>query len=158
MQDRQITLTRLIAAPPELLWRCWTDPAILPLWFGPEGYSCQTKEIDLRQGGQWRFDMIGPDGTIWKNRHRYTLHLAPKRIEFLMDGDDDANPPMEVVVTLEPGEGGTRITQVMTFSTIEACQGARAYGAERLGQTTYAKLAAEVARHQAPNPITVLIV
>ena len=83
-----------------------------------------------------------PDGTIWKNRHRYTLHQAPTRIEFLMDGDDDANPPMDVVVTLHPEARGTRITQVMTFPSVEACQGARAYGAEELGQTTYAKLEA----------------
>ena len=142
MQDRQITLTRLIAAPPEKLWQCWTDPAILPQWFGPEGYSCQTKEIDLRQGGQWRFDMIGPDGTVWINRHRYTLYDPPKRLEFLMDDGDDSDEPMRVVVVLEAEPSGTRITQVMTFPSVEACQGAKAFGAEELGQTTYAKLEA----------------
>lgn len=143
MQDRQITLTRLIAAPPEVVWRCWTDPAILPKWFGPEGYSCTTKEIDLRQGGLWRFDMIGPDGTVWANRHRFTLHDAPRRIEFLMDADTDAAPPFEVVVTLTPESGGTRLTQVMTFPTPEARDGALSYGADRLGQTTLAKLEAQ---------------
>ena len=140
--DRTITLTRVIAAPPELVWRCWTDPAILPRWFGPEGFSCTTHEIDLRPGGQWRFDMTGPDGTVWPNRHRFTRHDPPSRIEFLMDGDDDASEPMQVVVTLVPENGGTRITQVMTFPNAEACAGAKAFGAERLGQTTLGKLAA----------------
>ena len=100
------------------------DPAILPQWFGPEGYHCTTKEIDLREGGLWRFDMIGPDGTVWANRHRFTLHDAPRRIEFLMDADTDAAPPFEVVVTLTPESGGTRLTQVMTFPTAEARDGA----------------------------------
>lgn len=143
MQDRQITLTRLIAAPPETVWRCWTDPAILPKWFGPEGYNCTTKEIDLRQGGIWRFDMIGPDGTVWANRHRFTLHDAPRRIEFLMDADSDAAPPFEVVVTLTPEADGTRLTQTMTFPSTEARDGALSYGADRLGQTTLAKLEAQ---------------
>ena len=80
--DRQIILTRLIAAPAAKIWQCWTDPAILPRWFGPEGYSCVTKAIDLRQGGAWTFDMIGPDGKVWINRHRYTLLDPPKRLEF----------------------------------------------------------------------------
>lgn len=142
MQDRQITLTRLIAAPPEAVWRCWTDPEILPRWFGPEGYSCITKEIDLRAGGIWRFDMIGPDGKVWPNRHRFTLSEPPERLEFLLDGDDDGTEPMAVVVSLSPEAGGTRITQVMTFPTAEMCRGALAFGADRLGQTTLAKLEA----------------
>jgi uncharacterized protein YndB with AHSA1/START domain len=146
MQDRQITLTRLIAAPPEAVWRCWTDPEILPKWFGPEGYSCITKEIDLREGGLWRFDMIGPDGKIWLNRHRYTLSEPPKRLEFLLDADDDTTEPMAVVVTLAPEADGTRITQVMTFPTAEMCRGALAFGADRLGQTTLAKLDAAAQR------------
>lgn len=143
IQDRQITLTRLIAAPAEVVWRCWTDPAILPKWFGPEGFSCATKEIDLRQGGLWRFDMTGPDGTVWANRHRFTLYDAPHRIEFLLDADNDAAPPFEVVVTLTPETGGTRLTQVMTFPTPEMRDGALSYGADRLGQTTLAKLEAQ---------------
>lgn len=142
MQDRQIILTRLIAAPLAKIWQCWTDPAMLPRWFGPEGYCCVTKEIDLRQGGLWRFDMIGPDGRIWPNRHRYTLSDPPKRLEFLMDDDEDGSETMQVVVVLEPDAGGTRITQTMTFPSIEMCQGALAFGADRLGQTTLAKLEA----------------
>ena len=142
MQDRQIILTRLIAAPLAKVWQCWTDPAILPLWFGPEGFSCQTTEIDLRQGGHWLFDMTGPDGKVWKNRHRYTLMQAMHRIEFLLDDGVDDESPMEVVVTLTPEPGGVRIDQVMTLPTPEATASALAFGADKLGQTTLAKLAA----------------
>jgi uncharacterized protein YndB with AHSA1/START domain len=149
MKDRQIVLTRLIAAPAEMVWRCWSDPAILPKWFGPEGYHCVTKAIDLREGGEWSFDMIGPDGTVWVNRHRYTLWRAPERIEFLMDDGDDADEPMQVVVDLTPEAGGTRITQTMTFPTAAMRDGALAYGADRLGQTTMAKLEAEALKLQA---------
>lgn len=143
MQDcKQIVLTRLIPAPAAAIWRCWTDPAILPDWFGPEGHSCVTKDIDLREGGQWCFDMIGPDGTVWVNRHRYTLSVPQERLEFLMDDGDDAVEPIRVVVVLSPEAGGTRITQTMTFPTVEMCQGALGFGADRLGQTTLAKLEA----------------
>lgn len=142
MEDRQITLTRLIAAPAQKIWQCWTDPAILPRWFGPEGYSCVTKEIDLRQGGQWRFDMIGPDGKVYPNRHRYTLFDPLKRLEFLLDDDVAGAEPIVAVVVLEPETGGTRITQTMTFPNVEMRNGALAFGADRLGQTTLAKLEA----------------
>ena len=142
MTDQTLTLTRLIPAPPEKVWRCWTDPALLPRWFGPEGFTCQTKEIDLRPGGLWRFDMIGPDGKIWANRHRHTVWEPPKRIEFIMDGDVEDGTSKQVTVTLVPEAGGTRITQVMVFSDAADFAMARQIGAEALGQTTLAKLEA----------------
>lgn len=138
--DRQLVLTREMQAPPAKLWLCWTDPALLPQWFGPDGFSCLTKEIDLRTGGQWRFDLIGPDGTVWPNRHRYTLQQATSRIEFLMDGDDDSQPPMQVVVQIEPHGTGSRLTQTITLPSAEAKQNALSFGADRLGLQTLGKM------------------
>lgn len=142
MNGRSILLSRVIKASPEKIWRCWTDPALLPRWFGPEGHSCHTKEIDLRQGGHWLFDMIGPKGEIYPNLHRYHLYDPPRRIEFSMYDPTSDAVHAEVVVILTPTEGGTRITQEMTFPTEAICAEVRAFGAEALGQTTLAKLAA----------------
>lgn len=142
MEDRQLTLTRFIAAPPEKVWRCWTDPSLLPLWFGPDGFSCKTKEINLTVGGQWRFDMVAPDGTVFVNRHRFQRQDYASRLEFLMDADDDTTQPMIVEVTLTPEAGGTRLTQTITLPTARAKADALGFGAERLGLQTLGKLAA----------------
>ena len=139
LETRQITISRLIKAPPATVLRCWTDPTILPKWFGPEGYSCVTKEIDLREGGVWRFDMVG-HGETWANRHRYTI-MRLERIEFLMDADADGEP-MYVDISLTPEAGGTRLTQTITLPSAEAKTGALGYGADEKGLQTLAKLAA----------------
>ena len=140
--DRQIVLTRHLAAAPAKVWRCWTDPALLPQWFGPQGFSCQTKTMDLRPGGSWVFDMTGPDGTVWPNRHRMTEWEPKSRLEFTMDSGGDDEPPIEVVVHITPEGDGTRITQTMTLPTVAARENAVNFGAEALGQTTLAKLEA----------------
>lgn len=145
MDDLDMTLTRVIDATPAQIWNAWTNPAVLPLWFGPKGYSCQTKEIDLRTGGIWRFDMTGPDGKVWPNRHRITLYTPMTRINFLLDGDSDEGEPMEVVVTLTPVAGGTQLVQTITFPNAAAKAGAMAFGAEELGYTTLDKLVAILA-------------
>ena len=90
----------------------------------------------------WRFDMIGPDGTIWPNRHRITRQIAPSRIEFLMDGDTDIGEPMQVVVTLEPEGHGTRLTQTITLPSAADKARVLGFGADRLGLQTLAKLEA----------------
>lgn len=142
--NRQIILTRLLNAAPATVWRAWTDPDLLPRWFGPEGFSCKTKEIALHQGGLWRFDMIAPDGTVFTNRHRYTLSDPPRRLHYLLDADDDAEAPIEVEVTLTPEGAGTRLILQMTLPTAEARAEAERYRAVELGHSTLAKLAAMV--------------
>ena len=142
---RTMVLDRTFAATPAQVWAAWTDPAILPTWFGPEGFTCETRLIDIREGGQWVFDMIGPmhgQTMTFANRHRYTRMIPTARIDFLMDAGDDAAPPMQVTVTLTAEGSGTRLVQSVTMPDAAAYQAAMAMGAQALGMTTLAKLAA----------------
>lgn len=139
--SRTMTLTRRLDAPCDVVFRAWTDPKAIPQWFGPEGFHCETVEIDLREGGHWIFDMIG-HGMRFHNRHRYTRIVPNERIEFLMDDGDDEAAPMEVTVLMEPDKDGTRLTHSVVFPSVEAYEAAKEYKAEELGYTTLAKLAA----------------
>ena len=138
--DRTLTLTRHFRASPAQVYAAWTDPEALPRWFGPDGFTCHTHAIDIRVGGEWRFDMIG-HGMTFPNRHRWTELSPHSRIAFLMDGMSGEDDAKQVVVTLEPEAGGTRLTQVMTFATAEDRAFAESYGAPEKGQETLAKLA-----------------
>ncbi len=141
MDDLTLTLERHFKATPEQVWAAWTDPAVIPTWFGPVGFHCVTTSIDIRVGGAWIFDMVG-HGRTWPNRHRY-LELTPhSRIHFLMDGNGPSEQPKDVTVTLTPQDGGTFLKQVMIFPNAEEVAAARAMGAVELGQTTLNKLAA----------------
>lgn len=136
---RQITISTQIAAHPATILRCWSDPALLPTWFGPAGFTCTTKEIDLRAGGLWRFDMVG-HGQTYPNRHRYTA-MDTTRIAFVLD-DDAQSPPMQAEVTLTPQGSGTLVTQTLTLPDAAARAAAMAYQADARGLETLGKLAA----------------
>ncbi len=143
--DRVLTIARSFRATPAQVYAAWTDPAVLPHWFGPEGYSCETQAMDLRVGGEWRFTMSG-HGRDWPNRHRWTALVPPEggqegRIEFLMDGLD-GDEPKAVTIRLIPEGSGTRLIQTMVFPNPEAVAVARSYQAELRGQETLRKLAA----------------
>ena len=49
--DRELVLTRVINAPPEKVFKAWTDPELLKQWFAPLPYTTPVVEIDLRPGG-----------------------------------------------------------------------------------------------------------
>jgi uncharacterized protein YndB with AHSA1/START domain len=58
-----ITFSREFDAPAELLYRAFTDPDQLCLWFGPHGWSvpCESVQIDARPGGFQRFVMVNDE-------------------------------------------------------------------------------------------------
>lgn len=55
---RDLALTRMLDAPPDVVFEAWTDPAYLHWFFNP-GFTPEVPTtVDLRVGGQWRQHMI----------------------------------------------------------------------------------------------------
>src|SRR5690606_30961101 len=57
--DREIVLVKVLGHPRERVFAAWMDPAALAQWYGPDGLGIETHEADIREGGVWRFDMVG---------------------------------------------------------------------------------------------------
>lgn len=74
--DREIVLVRVIDAPRESVFAAWTEPGAFCEWFGPDGFTCTVREMDVRPGGRARFDMVSGDGTVFTNRFDY-LEIVP---------------------------------------------------------------------------------
>ncbi len=138
---RTMTIERIIDAPAAVLWQAWSDPATLPQWWGPDGFSCRTKRIDLRAGGEWVFDMIGPDGTEFPNHHRITRWDAASRIDYTLLWGEDGPRHADASVTLDDIGNRTRVTLRMTFVDPGEFEQAKGFGAVELGQQTLGKLA-----------------
>ena len=49
--SREITVTRMIDAPADLVFRAWTDAEHLKRWYGPEGFGVARATSDAREGG-----------------------------------------------------------------------------------------------------------
>src|ERR1700730_2760726 len=65
--DREIVLSRVIAAPRERVFEAWTYPKQIVQWFGPDGFKVESLECDIRTGGRFRFNYTAPDGTLYDN-------------------------------------------------------------------------------------------
>ncbi|NBE06003.1 SRPBCC domain-containing protein [Paragemmobacter ruber] len=139
---RVMVIERVIAAPPAAVWGAWWSAETLPRWWGPEGFSCRTRRIDLRAGGEWVFDMIGPDGTVWPNHHRYAAVIPEARIDYALHWGEDGPKHADAWVRFEEAGGATRVTLGMAFATEGEWQEAKGFGAEALGLQTLGKLAA----------------
>lgn len=140
-KSRTMVMEREIAAPVAVVWGAWMNAESLPKWWGPDGFSCQTKRIDLRQGGEWVFDMIGPDGTVYPNQHCYITVEHARRIEYTLHWGDGGPKHADASAEFEDLGGRTRLRLSMVFVTQEEHDEAVGFGAPALGLQTLGKLA-----------------
>jgi uncharacterized protein YndB with AHSA1/START domain len=143
--ERTMVLQRVIQAPRAVVWGAWMNPETLPQWWGPDGFSCRTKRIDLRAGGEWVFDMIGPDGTVFPNHHRYGEVRAEERIGYTLHWGENGPKHADAWASFEDHDGCTKVTLGMIFSTAAEFQEAKGFGAVELGLQTLGKLGRLVA-------------
>jgi uncharacterized protein YndB with AHSA1/START domain len=138
--ERTMVLERVIRAPRAVVWGAWMNSETLPQWWGPDGFSCRTKRIDLRQGGEWVFDMIGPDGTVFPNHHLYNDVRTGERIGYTLHWGENGPKHADAWASFEDRDGATKVTLCMIFSTAAEFEEAKGFGAVELGLQTLGKL------------------
>ncbi len=118
--DREVVITRVIDAEPELVFEAFTDVRHISQWWGPDGFTTTTSAFEFRVGGVWEFTMRGPDGTVYPEWISWTDIARPTRIAMLHgEAADDPNA-FESVLTFEPDGPATRVTMRTLFPTVEA--------------------------------------
>jgi uncharacterized protein YndB with AHSA1/START domain len=156
--DREIVVTRTFAAGPELVWRTWTDPASIGRWWGPLGFDTTTHSMALEPGGEWRFDMHGPDGRSYPNRVIYEEVEPARRLVYRHTGDDDVEPvSFRVTVTFEEAGGGTRLTMRMDFGSAAQREHVNRHGAVDGAYQTVGRLADELDERSARGSLTITL-
>lgn len=110
--DRELVLARIIDAPRENVYRCWTEPELVTQWFAPKPWTTPRAEMDVRTGGSSLVVMAGPDGNEFPNPGVF-LEVVPGKKIVLTDAytkawEPSEKPFMTVVLTFEDeGEGRT---------------------------------------------------
>ncbi len=138
--ERTMVLQRVIRAPRAVVWNAWMNSESLPQWWGPQGYSCRTRRIDLRSGGEWVFDMIGPDGTVYPNHHLYREVRTEERIGYTLLWGENGPKHADAWAIFEDQDGATMVTLGMVFTSAAEFQAAKGFGAVELGLETLGKL------------------
>jgi len=83
-EDTDVFITRAFNAPRAVVWRFFTEPALLATWFGPSSVHVDpaSVEIDLRVGGVWNLDMVDNEtGEHYPVRSELTAVVPPEYLE-----------------------------------------------------------------------------
>ncbi len=94
--DTQILITREFNAPKHLVFRAWTEPALIRRWWSGGHGEVTVADVDLRVGGSWRYALVTPEGYEVGFHGEYREVVPNERIvcteafEGIPDGDEQA--------------------------------------------------------------------
>ena len=134
--DREVMVTRSFKAARPLVYRAYTEPALVQRWLlGPPGWSMPVCEMDVRVGGdyrwRWRSDK---DGSEFGFAGTFREITPPSRLVHTESYDPgtvgDAHPQNEAIVSVTFAEDSsiTTVTTVIDFGSKEARDAAVATG------------------------------
>jgi uncharacterized protein YndB with AHSA1/START domain len=122
--ERVLLLTRVFDAPRALVFQAWTAPEQIARWWGPQGFSLFSVQLDIRVGGRFRIGMRSPTGTEHWKQGIYREIVAPERIAFSFAWEDAAGQPgHETLVTVTFSEQGDKTELTLrqaVFATVAA--------------------------------------
>jgi uncharacterized protein YndB with AHSA1/START domain len=146
---REVRVVRRFNAPRELVYRAHTDAKLVQRWMlGPPGWSMPVCEMDVREGGSYRWRWRNDeDGKEFGFHGVYRAVNAPANLtheEHFDPGDVGGPMPTEgpaIVNTELSEEGGvTTLTTSMLFPSAEARDGAVSTGMTDGMEMSYQKL------------------
>lgn len=120
--DRELVLTRIIDAPPEKLFRAWTEPALMVQWFTPPPWVTVHAETDLRPGGSSLVVMRGPEGQEFPNRGVYLEVVKNEKLvvtdAYTAAWEPSDKPFMTLILSFEALGDKTRYTARVRHWTV----------------------------------------
>jgi uncharacterized protein YndB with AHSA1/START domain len=115
--ELEIRVERVFDAPRDHVFRVWTDPSLIPEWWGD---GTTVEEMDVREGGRWRFRT--ENGMVVEGEYREVA--PPERLVQTFQNH------LQTLEFEDVDEGRTKLTQTMRFDTTEQRDMTMQYGVE----------------------------
>lgn len=115
----QLEMTRMFDAPRELVFRAYTDAALIPRWWGPRYLTTTVDMLEARSGGRWRFVQRDPDGNEYNFHGVYHELAAPERLVYTFEFEGVPGHVMLETVVFEDLGGKTRVVVGGAFQSVE---------------------------------------
>jgi len=117
--DQKILIVRELDAPTDRVYTAWTTPALVKQWWGGGRVTVESAAIDLRVGGEWRYELVEKDGLRSAFHGEYRVIVPGERI-VSTERNEAAGGESVSTVVFAGVDGRTRLTLLLEFPSSEA--------------------------------------
>ena len=138
-----LVFERTFDAPREKVWQAFTDPNLVPRWWGKHGTTTIVEAMDVRPGGKWRYVSHAPDREDVAFYGEYLEVDPPNRFKWTFMFDVEGVGPMggPETHTFEDVDGKTKVVSVGHMGSVEMLEGALSTGMVAGALETWDRLA-----------------
>jgi len=138
---QELTIRRAFNGPRERVFKALTDPALVPLWWGPSRFTTIVDRMDARPGGLWRYVNRDAAGNEYGFHGVYHDVVPSERVVYTFEFEGvPGHVSLEAATFLEV-DGGTEMTAKVVYQSVEDRDGAVASGMEEGARETWERLA-----------------
>jgi uncharacterized protein YndB with AHSA1/START domain len=118
--QHELVMTRVFDAPRDRVFKTYTDPALVPRWWEPEGMTTIVDTMDVRKGGIWRYIQRDADGNEYAFNGVYHEVKSPERLIYTFEFEPMAGHVLLETITFEElPDGTTRLIDTGVFQSVE---------------------------------------
>ncbi len=143
---RHIVMSRVFDALRERVFRAYTDPKLIPQWWGPRLSTTTVERMEVRKGGRWRYVSRDPDGTEYAFHGEYREVVPPDRLVSTFEFEGMPGHVVLDTATFEERGGRTTLTITSLFETVEDLEGMLQSGMESGARESHDRLEGLLAR------------
>lgn len=116
---QEMIFTRVFDAPRALLFKAYTDPRLIPQWWGPERFTTTVDRMEVKPGGIWRFVQHDREAHEQAFHGVYHSVLSPARIVSTFEYEGTPGQVSLETATFEEVDGKTKLTGKSVFQSVE---------------------------------------
>ncbi len=115
---QEIIMERMFNAPRQRVFKAYTDPQLIPQWWGPKRYTTTVDALELRKGGMWRYVQRDTQGHEFAHNGVYHIIKAPERLIYTYEFEGTPGNVGLVITLFEEQDGQTKLIEKSIFPSV----------------------------------------
>jgi uncharacterized protein YndB with AHSA1/START domain len=128
---QEVIITRSFDAPRELVYEVFTNPELIPQWWGPRELTTQVERMEVRKGGIWRYIQHDAAGEEYAFSGVYHLVAPSEKLVFTFEFEPMAGHIILETTTFADQGGKTLVVDQSVFQSVADRDGMVNSGMER---------------------------
>lgn len=116
--QQEVQFARVYDAPRDLVFKAYTDPELIPRWWGPARFKTSIDILEPRQGGRWRFVQRDAQNTAYVFHGVFHAFEPPGLLIQTFEFEGMPGHAELQTALLEEIDGGTRFRATVVYQSV----------------------------------------
>ncbi len=105
--------------PRERVFKIYTDPDLLPQWWGPRTLTTVVEKMDVRAGGRWRIIQTDEAGIDYAFHGVYHAVISPEKLVYTFEYEGTPGHVLLETITFSEENGLTEVLDQSVYQSVE---------------------------------------